>query len=124
MLQAKSTTSKAKEHEEFVEKMYEWDHAKRSRSSGASFHDPVDVTSDSLVIECEYTENDSYRLKRSFWEEVVKKQYNGKQPTLAIRFREKFSEGHDDLIVMSLHDHTAIMEELEAYRAEALQREI
>jgi hypothetical protein len=110
------------EHENAIVKLFEWDHARRSRSSGASFHDPVDVTSDSLVIECEATENKSYSLKRSFWEEVKNKQYNAKMPALAVRFRDTSGNNHEDLMIISAHDLTSIMEELEAYRLEAIDR--
>jgi hypothetical protein len=112
-----STTAKAKEHEEYVAKTFSWDNAKRSRSSGAALHDPIDITSDSCVIEAEYTENKSYRLKLEFWQEVVGKQYNGKMPILAVRFRDAKST---DLGIVDLNDLSALLEEVEAYRLEAL----
>jgi hypothetical protein len=123
MAKAKSTTGMGKEHEEFVVEMFEWDNAHRSRSSGASVHDPVDVTSDSMVIECEATENKSYSLKLSFWEEVQQKQHSGKQPALAIRFRDMANGKHVDLLITNLHDATADREELETYRNMAIRPE-
>lgn len=119
---AKSTTAMGKEHEEAIVKLFEWDNAWRSRSSGASFHDPVDITSDGMVIECEATEAKSYSLKHSFWREVQEKQYNGKMPMLAIRFRDPVGTDHTDLVVMSAHDATALLEEIEVYRQEAIAR--
>lgn len=116
-----STTAMGKEHEEHIVSLLSWDNARRSKSSGASFHDPIDVTSDSLVVECEATENKSYSLKRSFWEEVIKKQHSGKLPALAIRFRE--AQGtNEDLMIMRAADISALLEEVEAYRLDALNR--
>ena len=119
---SKSTTGMGKEHEESIVKLFEWANAGRSRSSGASQHDPIDITSDIAVIECEATENKSYSLKLSFWREVFEKQYNGKIPLLGIRFRDPIGTDHTDLIVMSAHDVAALLEEVEAYRNEALAR--
>ena len=56
-----STTSMGREHEEHIAGLFEWDSAKRSRSSGASPSDPIDITSQSLVVECECTDSDSWR---------------------------------------------------------------
>ena len=120
MPKLKSTTEMGKEHEEFIARLYSWDKAKRSLSSGASHHAPIDVVSDSMVIECESTESQSYRLRLSFWQEVVDKAYNMKQPTLAIRFRDPDNNHHVDLIVVNAHDHTVDQEQLEAFRKEAL----
>lgn len=117
----KSTTGMGKEHEEFIVNLLSWDNARRSKSSGASFHDPIDVTSDSLVVECEATENKSYSLKRSFWEEIVRKQHSGKLPALAIRFREATGT-NEDLLIMKAADVSALLEEVEAYRKDALDR--
>jgi hypothetical protein len=58
-VRAKSTSAMGKEHEEHVVKAFEWANARRSRSSGASFHDPIDVTTEVSVIECEATEKKS-----------------------------------------------------------------
>jgi len=121
-MRAKSTSSMGKEHEESVVEAFAWANARRSRSSGASFHDPIDVTSEVTVTECEATENKSYSLKLSLWEEVVSKQHSGKMPTIAVRFRDPTSDNHIDLFLMSLADASALLEELEAYRNEALDR--
>ena len=118
-----STTAMGKEHEEDIVKLFEWDKARRSRSSGASFHDPVDITSESLVIECECTDAESYRLTKEFWKEVVGKQHTGKQPALSIRFRDAVNGKHMDLMVISAEDFSAQQEELEVYRTDALDRD-
>lgn len=119
---AKHTSGMGKEHEEHMVKLFEWAKAWRSRSSGASQHDPIDVTSEVAVIECEATEKASYSLKLSFWKEVFSKQYNGKMPLLGIRFRDPVGTDHTDLVVMSAADAAALLEEVEVYRNEALAR--
>jgi len=121
-MRAKSTSGMGKEHEEHVVKVYEWANARRSRSSGASFHDPIDVTTEVSVIECEATEGKSYRLTLDFWNEIVAKQHSGKTPSLAIRFRDPTTGNHVDLAVVSLNELSAVQEELEAYRVDSLNR--
>ncbi len=122
IVRAKHTSGMGKEHEEFVAKTFEWANAKRSRSSGASFHDPVDVTCDVAVIECEATEAKSYSLKESFWEEVVEKQHTGKLPMLAIRYRHTTDDKHTDLGLVDLEMLSALLAEVEEYREDALRR--
>lgn len=111
-----------KEHEEHVAATYQWANGKRSRSSGSSFHDPVDVTTDVSVIECEATESKSYRLTLDFWDEVVQKQHTGKIPMLAIRFRDATSGKHVDLGIMDLDMLSNLQAEVEGYRDEAMKR--
>ena len=108
-----------KKHEESVVKEFEWASAYRSRSSGASFHAPVDVTCDVAVIECEATEGQSYSLKESFWNEVVEKQHSGKIPMLAVRFDR--ADHNVDLAVVSLDMLSGLLAEVEEYRDEALR---
>jgi len=110
------------EHENAVVDSFNWAKAWRSRSSGSSDREPIDVTCDVAVIECEATEKQSYSLKKTFWQEIVEKQYDGKMPMLGIRFRDPTSDKHTDLAVMSLADASAILEELEALRTLALKR--
>lgn len=121
-MRATSTSAMGKEHEEAVVDAFAWANARRSRSSGASFHDPIDVTSEVTVTECEATEKESYTLKKSFWREIISKQHSGKMPTLAIRFRNPTGGESVDLLVMSLADGSALLEELEAYRNESLEQ--
>lgn len=122
MGRAKSSTAMGREHEERIVKIFDWDNAYRSRSSGASFHDPVDVTSDNFVIECEATEAESYRFKLKSWFEVRGKQHSGKRPMWAVEFRDIDHGKHLDLVMMDANDVSELMEELEAYRKEALER--
>ncbi len=117
-----STSQMGKEHEERIVKLWEWANARRSRSSGASFHDPIDVTSDVAVTECEATEKKSYSLKLSFWEEIIQKQHSGKFPSLAIRFLERDKQKVTDLMVVDAEWLSSELEELEAYRNEAIRR--
>jgi hypothetical protein len=118
-MRAKSTTAMGREHEEHVVEVFDWAAGNRSRSSGASFHDPVDVTTEVSVIECEATEAKSYSLKLSFWKEVFNKQHTGKIPMLAVRFRDPTGGRNTDLAVIDLQELSAIMEELEVYRFES-----
>jgi hypothetical protein len=121
-MRAKHTTGMAKEHEDHVASVYAWASGRRSAASGASFHDPIDVSTEVSVIECEATEAQSYTLKRSFWDEVVQKQHSGKTPMLAVRFRDTTGDKHLDLAVVSLDELAALQEEVEAYRDEAVKR--
>jgi hypothetical protein len=121
-MRAKHTSGMGKEFEEAVVSVYEWAKAWRSRSSGASMHAPIDVTTDVSVIECEATENKSYSLKKEFWDEIVQKQHTGKIPMLAIRFRDPVDGKHIDLAVMDLHDASQLQEEVEVYRDLSLER--
>ncbi len=118
-----STSQMGKEHEEYIVEAFAWANGRRSRSSGASFHDPIDVTSDVLVTECEATEKKSYSLKLSFWEEIVQKQHSGKAPSLAIRFLERDKQKSTDLMVVEAEYLSSLLEELEAHRNLALERE-
>lgn len=121
-MRANSTTSLGREHEEYVVEVYDWANGWRSRSSGSSPHQPIDVTTEVSVIECEATEKQSYSLKKSFWQEIVSKQHTGKMPMLAVRFKDPTSSKSTDLAVIGLEDLSEMMEELEAYREQALKR--
>ncbi len=121
-MRSKNTTGMGKEHEEHVASVYAWADGRRSRSSGASFHDPVDVTTDVSVIECEATEAKSYRLTLDFWNEVVNKQHTGKTPMLAVRFRDPISGQHVDLAILKLSEVAALQDEVEGYRNEIISR--
>lgn len=102
-----------KELELHLEKLLKFDSAKRSKSSGASFHDNIDVTSEHFVFECEATEKKSYGLKREFWEEVRGKAYNNKIPALCFRFRNtKNPRKSVDLIALDINDFVALMEKI------------
>jgi len=121
MAKAKSTTGMGKEHEEAIVKIFSWDNAHRSKSSGASFHDRADVTSNNMVIECEATENKSYSITLENWNEVLEKAHSGKHPGWAIRFRDIEHGKHTDLILMSAHDVSELLEEVETYREMAVK---
>lgn len=121
-MRAKSTTSLGKDHEEYVVEVFEWANGWRSRSSGASAHQPIDVTTTVSVIECEATEKQSYSLKKAFWQEIVSKQHTGKTPMLAVRFKDPASSKSTDLAVIGLEDLSEMMEELEAYRESSVRR--
>lgn len=122
-MRAKHSSGMGKEHEEHVVEEFAWANAWRSRSSGASFHAPIDVTTDVSVIECEATENQSYKLTLDFWDEIVQKQHSGKMPMLAVRFRDVQNGKHTDLGLVSLSDLSAMLEELEVYRDKSIRRD-
>ena len=110
-IQAKSTTAMGREFEEDLVKHLKFDNARRSKSSGASFHDPIDITSDHFVIEAEATEKKSYSVKVSFWEEIRLKAHSGKKPLIAFRFRNTENPRKSiDLIAMDKNDFIELME--------------
>jgi hypothetical protein len=117
-----SSTQMAIDHENEIVDIFKWANGRRSKSSGASFHDPVDVTTDVTVTECEATQNKSYSLKLTFWEEIVKKQHSGKIPTLAVRFLERDKQKSTDLMIIDAAELSLMFEELEYYRNEAIKR--
>lgn len=121
-MRAKNTTQISKEHESFIEDLFAFASARRSKSSGAAWQDNTDVVSDTHVIECEATEKKSIGLKLSFWQEIIGKAYNGKTPALALRFRDPFSKSRVDLMVVDAEQYAMEQEELEVYRQEALNR--
>ena len=100
---------KAKEHEEFVASKLCFDGASRSKSSGSSFHDPIDITSKFLVIECEYTEKESYRITKKLWKEIRMKAYGLRFPVIAFRFREQYTHQSLDLVTLSLDDFCELL---------------
>lgn len=105
MAKRHTTRYMSDEHEKFVEDLYSFDGAKRSRSSGASWHAPVDVVTDSLVIECECTDSKSYTLKLDFWKEAQEKIFGGREAALAIRFRDPHNKDKTvDLLIINIHD--------------------
>jgi len=112
-MEAKSTTAMGREYEEDLVGHLAFDNAKRSKSSGASFHDNIDITTEHFVIEAESTEKKSYSVKVSFWEEVRAKAYNNKKPLIAFRFRDvKNPRKSVDLIAMDKNDFIELMEKL------------
>jgi len=117
MARPKTTTAKAEEHENYVAEIFEFDNGRRSPSSGAMWNDDTDVVTDSMVIECEYTEAASYRLERSLFEEAKGKIKRGRMPGVAIRFRDKFSDKHIDLLVIDLNDQAELLAHLRYVRS-------
>jgi hypothetical protein len=113
---SKSTTQIGREHEQYIVDIFKWANGRRSKSSGASFHDDIDVTTDVTVTECEATQNKSYSLKKEFWKEIYLKQHSGKMPSLAIRFIDEENNKNIDLMVISADDLSALLEELEGLR--------
>ena len=112
-MEAKSTTDMGREFELELVRVLSFDKARRSPSSGASFHDNIDVTSEHFVIEAEATEKKSYSVKLSFCDEVRHKAYNNKKPLIAFRFRDtKNPRKSVDLIAMDKNDFVELMEKI------------
>lgn len=104
MPKATTTRQVSDEHENFIVKKFsEWN-ARRSPSSGAMAHDPIDVTSDLHVIECKATEGKSISVKLDDWIKNRDKAYNGRRPAMALRFRDPYTGRHIDLFLHELED--------------------
>lgn len=116
MGRAKSTTEQGREHEEAMVRLLDFDSARRSRSSGASWNDNTDVVSDSAAIECESTNAVSYTLTLDFWREVVAKSTADRIPLLGIQFRNVDQKKNVNLIAMSADDFAELLEELKELR--------
>ena len=112
MGKAKTTTQMSKEQETWLESLFSFVNARRSKSSGANWSDRVDLVSDVFAMEAESTENKSYYLKLSFWEEVKEKSDFERLPMLAVRFRDADRGRHTDLVVMDAHDVAELLERL------------
>ena len=110
MMKAKSTSDLGTKHEELVVKRLRFDNARRSRSSGASFHDPIDVTSDGFVIECEATEGKSKSIGAPLWEEVKRKAFGGRYPAISIQFENDQGKKYT-LIAFDIEDIEEILME-------------
>lgn len=112
-MEAKSTTDMGREYELDLVEHLKFDNARRSKSSGASFHDNIDITSDHFVIEAEATEKKSYSVKIDFWEEIRQKAHNNKKPLIAFRFRNTNNPRKSiDLIAMDKNDFIELMEKI------------
>jgi len=114
-MRAKSTTQQGRDHEQAMEKLFKFDNARRSKSSGAQWNDNVDVSAESFVMECESTAQASYSLKREFWEEVVSKSTWEKIPAIGIEFRDLDPRKTVQLVVMDANDVASMIERLKEY---------
>jgi hypothetical protein len=119
-MRAKSTTQQGRRHEETMVRLLDFDNARRSRSSGASWNDNVDVVGDHFALECESTYNKSYSLKLSFWEEVVAKSTANRIPLLGIEYAYPDQDKSVKLVVMSADDFAELLEIYKMYRENGL----
>lgn len=110
MARAKSTTQQGREHETSMASLFEFVNARRSNSSGSRPEDDTDVVSDSFSMECESTNNQSYSLKKEFWQEVVSKSRAGRIPLLGIQFRDVNPRKTVNLVVISADDYAELLE--------------
>lgn len=113
MPRSKNTRELSDAHEHFLADSYPG--GRRSKTSGASWHDPVDVTTDYHVIEAKATENKSISLKLEDWEGIRKKAGSGRVPAMALRFKDPYSSKVVDLIVMEVSDELDLREKAWKY---------
>jgi Holliday junction resolvase len=106
----KSTSEQGKLHEEDMVKLLDFDGARRSPSSGASWNDNTDVVSTGVAMECESTSKKSYSLKLDFWKEVKMKSRVDRIPTLGIEFLDVDKRKTTQLVVMDVHDFVELLE--------------
>lgn len=116
----KSATTRelSDQHEEFIVRSLAAWNARRSSNSGAVANDPNDVTSDIHIIECKATEGKSLSLKLSDWLKNRAKQYGGRTPAMAFRFRDPHTDKSIDLIMLELDEYVWLRSELDALRQE------
>lgn len=113
MAKAKSTTEQGRDHENAMVKLFEFDQARRSKSSGAQPQDRIDVVGASFVMECESTNADSYTLKKEFWKEIRMKS-GVRIPTLGVEFRDVDPKKSLQLVVLYADDFAEILERYES----------
>ena len=116
-MRSKTTRALSTPHEEFLADSFPGGH--RSKSSGASFTDPSDVTTDDYVIEAKATESKSTTLKLSDWDGIKSKAKNGRRPMIALRFRDPVMNTTTDLIVKDINDELELLERLEVAEEKA-----
>lgn len=109
-MKSKTTRALSTPHEEYLAEVFPGGH--RSKTSGASFHDPSDVTTDDYCIEAKATESKSTTLKLSDWEGIRAKAKNGKKPMMAYRFRDPLLNTTTDLVLKDLNDELELLDRL------------
>ena len=109
-MRSKTTRALSTPHEQFLADSFPGGH--RSKSSGASFTDPCDVTTDDYVIEAKATENKSQSLKLSDWEGIRSKAKNGRRPMMAFRFRDPLLNTTTDLVLKDINDELELLDRL------------
>jgi Holliday junction resolvase len=117
MSKAKTTRQLSDEHEEYLVDAFYKFHARRSPSSGASAIDPNDVITDMHVIEAKATEKGSITIKKSDWQKIRAKAFNGRTPAMAFRFKDDYTGESIDLFTIEVPEYTYIRERLEHARS-------
>lgn len=121
MGKATTTRQVSDEHEDALVKAFaRWD-ARRSSNSGSVANDPNDVTSDLHIIECKATEGKSVSIKLADWLKNKKKQYAGRTPAMAFRFRDPHTKNHLDLILIELDEYVWLREQLDVDNGNAIE---
>ena len=102
MAKARTTRQISSEQESFVANLFaRWD-GRSSSSSGSSPAYPHDVQSNLYVTECKATEGKSISLKLDDWLKIRHRADNGREPSMALRFRDPYTGKHIDLFVKEL----------------------
>lgn len=110
MAKAKNTRELSDAHENYLADVYPG--GRRSPSSGATWNDPVDVTTDYHVIEAKSTEGESISFKKKDWLAIKDKAEGGRTPAMAFRFKDPYSTKSIDLICYEVNDDLELRERL------------
>lgn len=119
-MRPKSTTEQGRDHESAMVDLLQFDHARRSPSSGSQWNDNTDVVGDSFAMECESTSAASYSFKADFWREALGKSRADRIPLVGIQFRDVNPKKNLNLIVLSSDDFAEIYEIYRMYQKDEL----
>lgn len=113
MAKAETTREISDEHENYIVSRFARWNARNSSNSGAVGNDPNDVTSDIHIIECKATEGKSITVKLADWIKNRTKQYAGRTPAMAFRFRDPYTQKHLDLVLIELDEYIWLREQID-----------
>jgi hypothetical protein len=102
MAKAKTTRELSDAHENWLADTIPG--GRRSKTSGASSHDPIDVTTDFHVIEAKATEGESISIKKSTWQTIRQRAHDGRIPAIALRFKDPYNNTTIDLLCIEVYD--------------------
>lgn len=110
MATAKTTRELSDAHENFLADVYPG--GRRSPSSGSTWNDPIDVTTDYHVIEAKATEGESLTIKKKDWEKIRLMPHGGRVAAMAFRFHDPHTGKNIDLILTEVNDDLELRERL------------
>lgn len=118
-MQPRSTTELGKTLEDRVAELYG---GIRSKSSGAAAGRKGDVSYEivvdqpewhgvfNFIAECKVTEAKSFSLKKETWDKVAREARDaGRRPSMFVRFYNRDSGKHIDLVIRSIEDDTEMV---------------